>query len=77
MNGTVSVLPSSIEREGLESKEKFIGVTENSSGEFLDALHHIGYIALQHHSLMFLLQTLLWWLFIAEASPAPAFFWSG
>jgi len=43
----------------------------------LDALHHIRYIALQHQSLMFLLQTLLWWLFIAEASPAPAFFCPG
>jgi len=32
------------------------------------------YIALQHHLMMFLLQTLLWWLFNAEASPASAFF---
>jgi len=40
----------------------------------LDALHKMQYIAPQHHLMMFLLQTLLWWLFNAEASPASAFF---
>jgi hypothetical protein len=76
VNGTVSVLPSSIEREGLESKEKFIGVTKISSGEILDALHHIRYIALQHHSLMFSSKPSFGG-YLSRGVPRPGFFLPG